>query len=278
MIGLSDICRYPKETLTNRTSTASTICSSSPSEESPVEIIIDVSDRPITTYTGFWIQFDHRYVAEDYTISFDRENNGTFPNPSIVIKGNTQPLSYRLDFQSGTDKKYRIKISITKALQIPNFEYSDANYVVHTLDYNPDGLVGIVNFGMPSNEAYGRAFLGECGGSLYGDVNMHSNTLKNLPTPVEDGDAVNKSYVTECISNLPTYEGTYREIYGGEMVDEVELITFYYESTPYQCVEGMTWLEFSNSEYNTNQDFSAYSNGNVYHIKYGAPVYTVSGG
>ena len=62
--------------------------------------------------------------------------------------------------------------------------------------------VGIVNIGMPSNEAYGRAFLGECGGSLYGNVDMHQNTLKNLPTPVEDGDAVSKAYLEQRLPHL----------------------------------------------------------------------------
>jgi hypothetical protein len=52
---------------------------------------------------------------------------------------------------------------------------------------------------------------------------MHQNTLKNLPYPVENGDAVNKSYVMEvveaAIKGLPIYDGTYREIYQGEVED-----------------------------------------------------------
>ena len=55
---------------------------------------------------------------------------------------------------------------------------------------------------MASNDAYGRAFLGECGGSLYGEVDMHQNTLKNLPEPNDNGDAVNKIYVDTNITEL----------------------------------------------------------------------------
>lgn len=70
-----------------------------------------------------------------------------------------------------------------------------------------DGLVGIVNIGIPSNEAYGRAFLGECGGSLYGNVDMHQNTLKNLLAPVEDGDAVSKAYLEQRLAELEALIG-----------------------------------------------------------------------
>lgn len=55
---------------------------------------------------------------------------------------------------------------------------------------------------MPQNDIYGRAFLGECGGNLYGNVDMHQNTLKNLPNPVDDGDAVNKYYLEEELNNI----------------------------------------------------------------------------
>jgi hypothetical protein len=201
-IGLSDVCRYPKDSPKTYFGLASVKCESSPSEESPIEIIIDISSRPVTSYYGFWIQFDHRYVAEDYTVSFDTTNDGEFNELAATIKGNNEPVSYYLNWQSHSRKVYRIKISITKALQIPEFTYADAGFGEHTINYNPDGYIGIVNIGMPSNEAYGRAFLGECGGSLYGNVDMHQNTLKNLPNPVDDGDAVSKSYLEAKLAEL----------------------------------------------------------------------------
>jgi hypothetical protein len=203
-INLVDICRYPKETLKTNFGLSFIKSTIAPSEESPIEIVIDISNRPLSNYSGFWIQFDHRYVAENYTVSFDSTNDGTFKVVSSII-GNNQAVSYSFDYQSPSVMVYQIKISITKALQLSEFTYHDAGYGEHTIDYNPDGLIGIVNIGMPSNEAYGRAFLGECGGSLYGDIDMHDNTLKNLPAPVEDGDAVNKHFLEDKLQNDRTY-------------------------------------------------------------------------
>jgi hypothetical protein len=168
-----DVCRYPKETNKTNIGLASTICKASPSIDSPVEIIIDISDRCVSNYQGCWIQFDHRYIAEDFTIYFDTKNDNTFDYCVSEVTGNINPIAYRLNYQTGNFMVYRIKISITKALQIPELSYENANYEEFTINYNPNGLVGIVNIGMPSNEAYGRAFLGECGGSLYGNVDMH---------------------------------------------------------------------------------------------------------
>lgn len=204
-VGLSDVCRYPKETNKTYFGLAAAMCQTSPSEESPIEIIIDISDRPVANYQGYWIQFDHRYVAEDFTVSFDTTNDGVFNYYVANVVGNINPIAYRLNYQMPSTMVYRIKISITKALQIPELQYQDAAYGQHTVDYNPNGYVGIVNIGMPSNEAYGRAFLGECGGSLYGNVDMHNNTLKNLPTPVDGGDAVNKHFLEDKLQNDRTY-------------------------------------------------------------------------
>lgn len=201
-IKLSDVCRYPKETGELTDYVTSVVCNASPSEGSPVEIIIDVSNRPITSYKGIWIQFDHRYVAEEYTVSVDTQNDGVYDSQFVNVVGNINPINYNLGFQYQSVKIYRIKISITKALQIPELTYQNADHTMHTMNYNPDGLVGIVNIGIPSNEAYGRAFLGECGGNLYGDVDMNGNTLKNLPDPVDDGDAVNKAYLEDYADSM----------------------------------------------------------------------------
>ena len=200
-ITLLDVCRYPKDTNKNNFGLASVVSSIAPSEDAPIEITIDISNRPITSYAGFWIQFNHKYVAENYTVGFDTTNDGTFDLVSSKT-GNNQAVSYGFNYQLPSTTIYRIKISITKALQVSDFAYHDAGYGEHIVDYNPEGLVGIVNIGMPSDEVYGRAFLGECGGNIYGNVDMHQNTLKNLPAPVDDGDAVSKSYLEEKVSRL----------------------------------------------------------------------------
>lgn len=87
-------------------------------------------------------------------------------------------------------------------MQIENFTYEDSAFRPFTINYNPDGLIGICNIGMTVNDYAGRSFLGECGGSLYGNVDMHQNTLKNLPTPVDDGDAVSKAYLEEKLDEV----------------------------------------------------------------------------
>lgn len=199
--GLSNICQYPKDTNHRHFGLSSVICKTPPSEDSPIEIVIDISDRPVTTLAGCWVQFDHRYVAEDFTVSIDTTNDGVFNYNIANIIGNTDPINYKFILQEPQIMVYRIKIGITKALQIPELVYTDAASASHTVNYNPNGYIGIVNIGMPSGEAYGRAFLGECGGSLYGNVDMHNNTLKNLPTPVDDGDAVSKAYLNDSIVN-----------------------------------------------------------------------------
>jgi hypothetical protein len=197
-IELADVCRYPKDGQYSGHQLASIVSTISPSKESPIEIVLDISDRPICGYYGLWIQFDHRYVAQDMIISFDTKNDGTY-SFTKEVSNNIEAVVYWLGNQSPTVTVYRIKISITKALVIPELKYQSANYSDYTIDYNPDGWVGIVNIGMPSNQVYGRAFLGECGGSLYGNVDMHQNTLKNLPDPVDAGDAVSKSYLEEAL-------------------------------------------------------------------------------
>lgn len=183
------------------------LCESSPSEEVPIDIIIDISDRPVTNHNSYWIQFDHRFVAEDYTVSFDTTNDGVFNHNAGKVTGNNEVVSYHLSYQNPSLMIYRIKISITKALQIPEYAYMTEGFDRDTIDYNPEGKIGIVNIGMSSNEAYGRAFLGECGGSLYGNVDMHQNTLRNLSAPTEDGDAVSKAYLEQRLAELEALIG-----------------------------------------------------------------------
>lgn len=204
-IKLADVCRYPKNNLYRSNNLGSVISTLSPSKDTPIEIVINISDRPICGYPSIWIQFDHRFVAQDLTVSFDTTNNGNY-NFVRELNNNVESIVYWLNHQAGNETIYRIKISITKALVIPELTYVDAGHNDYTINYNPDGLVGIVNIGMPHNDAYGRAFLGECGGSLYGSVDMHQNTLKNLPDPIEAGDAVSKAYVDAQAHNITETE------------------------------------------------------------------------
>ena len=204
-IHLSDVCRYPKDSGASHW-IGSVVSVVAPSKNAPVEIVIDISNRPIHSYPGLWIQFDHQYVAQDGIISFDTTNDGNY-DVTMEFEGNVEPVYYNLQHQYQNVTIYRIKISITKSLQITELKYQNAGYVEYTVNYNPDGLIGIVNIGMVQNDAYGRAFLGECGGSLYGNVDMHQNTLKNLSAPTEDGDAVSKAYLEQRLAELEALIG-----------------------------------------------------------------------
>lgn len=200
---LSDICRYPSERTvrTSYTNVPSVVSSVAASENTPIEVEIDISNRPIYGQIGYFIQFDHRYVASDFTVSYDTTGNGTY-DLSYEVKNNTEVTTYTIRHQHQPYLIYRIKFTFTKPLQIENFTYADSGFKQYTIDYNPEGLIGICNIGMTVNDYAGRSFLGECGGSLYGNVDMHQNTLKNLPAPVDDGDAVSKSYLEAKLAEL----------------------------------------------------------------------------
>jgi hypothetical protein len=200
---LSDICRYPSERngYVSYTRVPSAVSNVAASENAPIEVEIDISNRPIYGQPGYFIQFDHRYVAADFVVSYDTTGDGSY-DLSYEVKGNTDVTPYMIRHQNQPYRIYRIKFAFTKPLQIPNFVYANAAFRQYTIDYNPDGLIGICNIGMTVNDYAGRSFLGECGGSLYGNVDMHQNTLKNLPDPVDAGDAVSKSYLEAKIAEL----------------------------------------------------------------------------
>jgi hypothetical protein len=202
-ISLSEICRYPSERAGNSSGLylPHVVSSVAASEDNPIEIIIDIRDRPIFTHLGYFIQFDHRYIATDFTVSYDIRNNGEF-DESIVVTNNTEVTPYDLLHQRQPHTIYRIKFTFTKPLQIENYIYAASDYRRYEIDYNPDGLIGICNIGMTVNDYAGRSFLGECGGSLYGNVDMHENTLKNLAEPKEEGDAVNKAYLDSKLEEI----------------------------------------------------------------------------
>lgn len=208
-IDLYEICRYKADRVDSNSYLylPSVISEASPSEDAPIEIEIDVRNRPIYGQLGHFIQFDHRYVASEYIVYYDTENNGEY-DISYTIKDNVDVTCWMLRHQNQPYNIYRIKFVFTKALQIPEFTYQDSAFRSFTIDYNPEGLIGICNIGMTVNDYAGRSFLGECGGSLYGNVDMHQNTLKNLSAPVEDGDAVSKAYLEQRFSDLPFEDGT----------------------------------------------------------------------
>lgn len=199
-ISLSQICRYPQEKTSDGNWLGYILSTTSPSVENPLEICIDLTNRKTRPSETYWIQFDHRYVGQDFTIFMDTENNGTY-NRQRTFVNNIQPVWYWANHQEANRTLYRIKIVFTKALQIENLQYQDAGYTQYEKEYNPDGLIGIVNFGMAADEPFGRAFLGECGGNVYGNIDMHENILTNVGTPQEDHDVASKAYVDDAIAN-----------------------------------------------------------------------------
>lgn len=203
---LSEICRYPFDTNTkNHTSDRFlyALSDNSPTEDQPIEIIIDVSNRPVNSFVeAICIQFDHSHIASDFQVSFDIANNNEFTYP-IDIKDNIDSAWYFANHQRPFSKIYRVKIIITKALYIEKLKYRTSSYISKEIEYNPKKTVGICNVGMPDADFVGRTFLGECGGNVYGDLTLNKDsTIKNVPTPVEDGDAVNKEYVDQQIAML----------------------------------------------------------------------------
>lgn len=197
-IALRDVCRYPSEKAVNNR-LPYILSSAAPTEENPIEIIIDYSNRPVPGIPNYFIQFHHQYVATDYVVSFDTTNTGVY-SFEIPVTGNTNVTEFCNEPQIGQQYvTYRMKLSFTKPLKIPNLEYA---LVTGSFNYNPNGLIGICNIGMTVNDYAGRSFLGECGGSLYGNVDMHQNTLKNLPNPIDAGDAVSKAYLEESLADI----------------------------------------------------------------------------
>lgn len=200
-IDVRDVCRYPTEKTFDHNFLPYVLSTAVPSPENPIELVIDYSNRPVKGYPNYFIQFHHENVAADYMVSFDTTNTGEFNTDlDINISGNTNVVQFYNYPQKGDFyTTYRMRIRFTKALQIENLRESMRDV---TFNYNPEGLIGICNIGMTVNDYAGRSFLGECGGSLYGNVDMHQNTLKNLPAPREDGDAVSKAYLERRLAEL----------------------------------------------------------------------------
>lgn len=206
VLSLSEICRYPTDSNVDRTDRGAgllyALSENTPSKTNPIEIVIDVSQRPICALAGGFIQFDSSYIASDFTISFDVLNTNNF-TLDIEVKDNIDSVWYFMPHQGPFRKIYKIKIIITKALYIDNLKYRDSGYNQYERKYNENEKVGICNIGMIDADFAGRAFLGECGGNIYGDLLLNKNsTIKNVPTPTDSGDAVNKDYVDSTIENV----------------------------------------------------------------------------
>lgn len=203
-LSLNDICRYPKDSFYNSFNGAYVRSQVTPTTDAPIEISISLKDRPIISNGGIWIQFDNRYVAKEFTVDFYDSEEKLIDGYTHNVSDNHRTLWTSVPVPKGNTEIYKIIITFTEALQIPGLKWEGVSNDVKTGDYNLDGLIGIVNIGAVSNELYGRAFLGECGGSLYGNVDMHNKTFKNLPTPLEDGDAVPKSYIDAQVGDIET--------------------------------------------------------------------------
>ena len=199
---LSEICRYPNaDKDINKFSDSSSffyaLSHNTPTEENPIEIIIDISNRPIFALPSCFIQFSETYIASDFEVSFKYSGYNDFSN-KINVKDNTDVVWYYTNTQYLFKKIDKIKIVITKALYIEKLKYQNSGYVKYEIEYNPDKKVGICNIGVIDANFTGRAFLGECGGNVYGDLVLNKNsTIKNVPSPVDDTDVVNKRYVDD---------------------------------------------------------------------------------
>jgi hypothetical protein len=195
---LANVCRYPNN---DHIIGSYILFNETPSVENPIEIIIDVANRPVYAFPNLFIQFSHEYVASDFSIawytSYDDEIR------TINVKDNTNVAYFYNLNQTGCYNIEKIKIVITKALNIPELKYRGSDYTQYIKNYNENNKVGIVNIGMVGDE-FGRSFLGECGGSLYGNLDMKNNVISNLDTPINNADAANKEYVDSSIGDIET--------------------------------------------------------------------------
>lgn len=195
---LRDVCRYPKEYDFNYQE-RSVISPTLISEENPLEINIDFSNRPVVSFPNLFIQFDYRFIASDFKIEF---YNGSQLIHTKNVINNMDICYYYLQHQMSLSNFTSVKITFTKALRIDNFEYENSSYDNFIMDYNKDEQIGFVNIGMVQEQYTGRAFLGAYGGEMYGNLNMKKNTISNIGDPVEIGDAVNKKYVDDEYDNF----------------------------------------------------------------------------
>jgi hypothetical protein len=97
----------------------SVISKVSPTEENPIEIFIDFPERPIRGVPSYFIQFDHRYIASDFSVSFKTKKDSSDYPITIPVTENTNIVEW-FDYPQvgGTYTFYGIKITITKALQM----------------------------------------------------------------------------------------------------------------------------------------------------------------
>lgn len=194
ILSLTNICRYPNN---DHIVGSYLLFNETPSIENPIEIIIDVANRHVYAFPNLFIQFSHKYVASDFSITWYTEDDDEIK--TVNVKDNTDVVYFYNLNQAGSYHIYKIKIVITKALHIPELKYRHSDYTHHVINYNENNKVGIINIGMVGDE-FGRSFLGECGGSLYGDVTMEKGSkITGLPMPTEATDAATKEYVDSAV-------------------------------------------------------------------------------
>ena len=211
-LSLKDVCRYPKENYAKNV-LASIVSTVSPSVDSPIEIKIDCSNRTIQGFNNIVIQFDHRHVAEDFVVYINENQDGTY-DKVIGVTGNVDSVYYYMCHQNNSNIS-DFKIVITKALQIDGFTYQDSAYRDYTIDYNPNGLIGIVNIGAVADDYCGRSFLGECGGTLYGDLNMADGTYLKLGMTTELPEASEEYRGRQIILKADAGDKIYTCLYNG---------------------------------------------------------------
>lgn len=197
-LSLANVCRYPNN---DHLVGSYILFNETPSIENPIEIIIDVSNRPAYAFPNIFIQFHHEYVASDFSITWYTSHDDQIRTANV--KDNTNIAYFYNLNQAGYYNIHKIKITITKALNIPELKYRSSNYTQYIKNYNENNKVGIVNIGMVG-DTFGRSFLGECGGSLYGNLDMKNNVISNLDTPINNADAANKEYVDSSIGDIET--------------------------------------------------------------------------
>ena len=192
-----ELCKYPKDSdySTYSTNEPTMVSLRSPSVDNPIEIIIDISNRPTSAFPNFFIQFNHQYVAQDFSVELYSNNNTV--EHKVDVTNNEEVVYYYNYNQISNFFVHKIKITITKALEIENFKYRNSAYVQYTEHYNPNKLIGICNIGIIGEEFGGRAYLGAYGGNMYGELDMSSNRITNVATPTENMDAVNKEYLED---------------------------------------------------------------------------------
>jgi hypothetical protein len=142
--------------------------------------------------------------------------------------------------------------NLTKAPELPATTL--ANYCYYSMFYNCTSLV-------TAPELPATTLAEEC----YANMFLHCrklNYIKMLATDISasgclstwvSGVSSTGTFVKHPqMTSLPTGSNGIPDGWTIENYNESNLITFYIDNIEYQAIEGMTWKEWINSEYNTN--------------------------